>query len=370
VAASGNEHGYVSWPAADLQPSGGGRSYGLAVGATDLAGKLAYFSNSGKHLSLVAAGNYVGTCSGVLVALPPFSRFDESCYSTWPGAGGAHYGYVAGTSFAAPEVAGVAALIWAARPELKNYQVADIIKQSARRDTGAGWTPTMGCGLLDAGAALELATSRSAAPWAEPENRGDAVCSAVGDQPPAWPGESNQTITFDPIGTKALGDSDFAVHATASSGLPVSLTADGNCTASGMTVHLTGAGTCAITASQEGDANYKLAASVTRPFVIDHVPARTLRALAASGTPSATVRLPFRVGAGNGDVAVKITVEKNRTTVARLARNFFRVESGHVYALAWRSPKANTNFAYRFCVTLFDRAGRETAPSCGRIGLR
>jgi hypothetical protein len=46
------------------------------------------------------------------------------------------------------------------------------------------------------------------------------------------------------------------------------------------------------------------------------------------------VHLPFRVGPGNGDVAVKITVERNRTTVAHLVRDFFRVESGHVYSLA------------------------------------
>jgi hypothetical protein len=228
----------------------------------------------------------------------------------------------------------------------------------------------MGCGQLDAGAALELATSRSAAAWAQPEHGGDAVCSAVGDQPPAWPGELNQTITFDPIENKALGDSDFAVGASASSGLPVSFTAGGNCTVTGITVHLTGAGSCSITASQEGNGSYNLAASVSRSFLIDDVAARTVLALAASGRSGASVRLPFRVGAGNGDVAVKITVQKNRTTVARLARNFFRVEPGHIYALAWAAPKAKTNTAYRFCVTLSDRAGRETAPSCGRIRLR
>ena len=55
-------------------------------------------------------------------------------------------------------------MIWAARPELKNYQVSDIIKQSANRGIG-GWTPTMGCGVLDAGAALELAMSRSDSEW-------------------------------------------------------------------------------------------------------------------------------------------------------------------------------------------------------------
>jgi hypothetical protein len=83
-----------------------------------------------------------------------------------------------GTSFSAPEVSGVAALIWAARPELKNYQVAEIIKQSAARDTTGGWTATIGCGRLDAAAALELATRHTSA---------GPACTSAGDEPPAWP---------------------------------------------------------------------------------------------------------------------------------------------------------------------------------------
>ena len=38
VAASGNNAGFVSYPAAELQPARGGRSYGLAVGASNLSG--------------------------------------------------------------------------------------------------------------------------------------------------------------------------------------------------------------------------------------------------------------------------------------------------------------------------------------------
>jgi subtilisin family serine protease len=267
IAATGNNHhGYVEWPAADLQPSGGRRSYGLAVGATDVEGRRADFSDWGTHLSVVAPGDYGGTCSGVLVALPPANVFDDSCFLTWTGAGGARYGNLAGTSFAAPEVAGIAALIWAARPELENYQVADIIKQSARRD-GGGWTPTMGCGILDAGAALELATSRPAAAWADAPADGGA-CSAAGDQPPAWPSEANQTITFAPLPDKTYGDRDFPVRATASSGLPVTFTATGDCTIRAATVHLTNVGACSITASQPGDPSYNLAPSVSRSFWI------------------------------------------------------------------------------------------------------
>ncbi|HEY3542230.1 MAG TPA: S8 family serine peptidase [Gaiellaceae bacterium] len=176
VAAAGNSARAVAHPAADLQPAGGGPSYGLAVGASEVHGKLAFFSNSGRHLSVLAPGIYDGACSGVLVALAPGSpAFDGSCYPTWGGAAGAAYTYVAGTSFSAPEVAGVAALIWAVQPQLTNSQVADIIKESAQRDSG--WKPSAGCGVLDAGAALRLATSRTGDEWADAAAP-TAACSA------------------------------------------------------------------------------------------------------------------------------------------------------------------------------------------------
>jgi subtilisin family serine protease len=195
VAAAGNSAAEVAYPAADLQPPGGGPSYGLAVGATDVGGNLASFSNSGERLSLVAPGGYDDPCSGVLVAVPPLGdAFVNSCYPNWTGAGGAYYAYLAGTSFSAPEVAGVAALIWAKRPELTNYQVAGIIKQSARRE-GAGWTRTMGCGALDAGAALELATSYSGA-----GGLGDS-CSAAGAPPPIEPAASPTVSALPASGT-------------------------------------------------------------------------------------------------------------------------------------------------------------------------
>lgn len=80
--------------------------------------------------------------------------------------------------------------------------------------------------------------------------------------------KSNQSITFDPLSVKSYGDADFTVSATASSGLPVSFTATGNCTSTGNTVHLTGIGSCTITASQSGNSNYNPAANVAQPFSI------------------------------------------------------------------------------------------------------
>lgn len=62
-----------------------------------------------------------------------------------------------------------------------------------------------------------------------------------------------QTITFDEIPNKFVGDPAFAVNPTASSGLAVTLQAEGACTLTQQTVHLTGAGSCVLTAKQSGN---------------------------------------------------------------------------------------------------------------------
>jgi len=78
----------------------------------------------------------------------------------------------------------------------------------------------------------------------------------------------SQAITFGALAARTWGDADFAVTATASSGLPVSFAASGTCTISGATVHITAPGSCTITASQPGDANYNAATAVAQTFAI------------------------------------------------------------------------------------------------------
>lgn len=82
-------------------------------------------------------------------------------------------------------------------------------------------------------------------------------------------GKADQQITFAALPDKKFGDADFNLIATASSNLPVGFSAVGNCTGSGTLVHLPGAGQCAITASQEGNADYNPATPVSRTFSID-----------------------------------------------------------------------------------------------------
>jgi subtilisin family serine protease len=154
VAAVGN--GYqrgnaVEYPAALLQPVGsngvGGR--GLSVGASTREGGRAPFSSTGTHVSLAAPGANV--FSAVSSSSSP-SRYPRTAL---PGALGGVYGYGSGTSFASPQVAGAAALVWAANPQLRADQVASIIEQTA---SGKGsWNAELGYGVLDVAAAVAKA---------------------------------------------------------------------------------------------------------------------------------------------------------------------------------------------------------------------
>jgi hypothetical protein len=98
---------------------------------------------------------------------------------------------------------------------------------------------------------------------------GDANYNAAPDVPRGFSiAKANQTITFGVLAAKTYGDADFSVAATASSGLTVTFTADGNCTVTGATVHITAAGFCGVDAAQLGDANYNVAPTVMRTFSI------------------------------------------------------------------------------------------------------
>ena len=155
VAAAGNEAlngNPVEYPAALLQPAGsdGVGGTGLAVGASDAAGARAPFSSFGSYLSLVAPGVDV---LGAISSAAPFGAFQPVGL---PGSAG-RYGYGTGTSFAAPQVAGAAALVWAANPYLSARGVATILKQTA--SGSASWTPELGYGVVDVGAAVARASS-------------------------------------------------------------------------------------------------------------------------------------------------------------------------------------------------------------------
>jgi hypothetical protein len=81
--------------------------------------------------------------------------------------------------------------------------------------------------------------------------------------------KAGQTIAFGALAARTFGDPDFAISATASSGLAADLSASGNCSLAGSSLHLSGIGACTVTASQGGDADYNAATAVPRTFAIN-----------------------------------------------------------------------------------------------------
>jgi subtilisin family serine protease len=171
VAAVGNEYeegNPLEYPAALLQPHGsqGLGGIGLAVGASTQRGTRAPFSNTGSHVSLAAPG------VEVLGALSSASQPSYYPRFALPGSGTGLYGYASGTSFAAPQVAGAAALVWAAKPTATATEVAQILEQTA---SGRGtWSPALGYGVIDVAAAVANALG-SATPDALPSLRARAA---------------------------------------------------------------------------------------------------------------------------------------------------------------------------------------------------
>ena len=101
VAATGNDGlATATWPAR--------YSNVIGVGSTSNGNTRVLSSAYGTGLDVVASGTYITTdISG--------------------------YGSVTGTSFASPQVAGLASLMWALKPELRNVEVINYIKGGAGR---------------------------------------------------------------------------------------------------------------------------------------------------------------------------------------------------------------------------------------------
>ncbi|MHB8659330.1 MAG: S8 family serine peptidase [Solirubrobacteraceae bacterium] len=127
VAAAGNDATTSrSYPAAF--------DHVVSVAATDNRDQLAGFSNRGAGWVDVAAPG-----AGIVSTLPTYDN----------GSGAIGYGYMAGTSMAAPVVSGIAALIWGQMaPGQVHQEVADRLFSSAEpiAGTGTDWR----YGLIDA----------------------------------------------------------------------------------------------------------------------------------------------------------------------------------------------------------------------------
>lgn len=130
VAASGNDHSNaIRYPASHSQV--------IAVGAINQYLQKCDFSNYGTGLDLVAPG--------------------KNIYSTTPQNG---YNYLDGTSFAAPQVSGVVALMLSVNPTLTPDSIRSILRSTCTKLSGytytSGWNNETGYGLLNAYAAVKV----------------------------------------------------------------------------------------------------------------------------------------------------------------------------------------------------------------------
>lgn len=132
TVSAGNDGAYkLTYPAAYKVSRPAETEHMLVVGATTENDFIAHFSNFGDFVDLVAPGEYI--------------------YSTLPSQ---RYGYLSGTSMAAPIVAGVAGLLFSEYPGATARQVVETIRTTAR-DLGPNQNDLFfGDGVVNAGRAL------------------------------------------------------------------------------------------------------------------------------------------------------------------------------------------------------------------------
>ncbi len=138
-------------------------------------------------------------------------------------------------------------------------------------------------------------------------------------------GPGAQTISFTSTAPAAatVGGATYTVTATATSGLPVTLTvsaaAAGVCTIAGATVSFTGVGTCVLNANQAGNASYNSAPQVQQSFAVTGA-AQTISftstAPAAATVGGATYTVTATATSG---LAVALTIDPVASGVCSIA---------------------------------------------------
>jgi serine protease len=142
AVAAGNESGNAS----DSAPAN--CSGVITVGAGTRTGDRASYSNFGVRIDISAPGGDGGEVDSLILSLSNDGKSSP---------GNPAYGIAAGTSAAAPHVAGVASLMLARNANLTPGHVLDIISGTARLFVGGatcGVGPFCGSGLLDMGLAI------------------------------------------------------------------------------------------------------------------------------------------------------------------------------------------------------------------------
>jgi PKD repeat protein len=151
--------------------------------------------------------------------------------------------------------------------------------------------------------------------------------------------KADQSISFEPLASKAFGDADFELSATSSSGLAVSYASSdlSVATIDGSTVTLVGVGTTSITASQAGNDNYNAAPDVSQTLTIEKAD-QTITFADIPDQPLRNGQLVLTATASSG-LDVSYTISEGPATVDGSTVTFTGV--GTVTVLASQEGDAN-----------------------------
>ncbi|MEJ2289734.1 MAG: S8 family serine peptidase [Deinococcales bacterium] len=211
VAASGNDASVqptpVAYPAAYPEV--------LAVGATTPTDQIAFYSDRGPELWVVAPGG--GTAIDVGTAA-------DQILSTWVDLSSAvptpTYRYELGTSMASPVVAGVAAQLLTSRPGATPDQVASALASGATDLGAAGRDDVFGYGRVDAVASEQALATTSPLLLQTPDGRSFAVTRDVPFTiPNVAPGSLTLTAGTDDGGDSVVGNTTGELYGQATVGV-------------------------------------------------------------------------------------------------------------------------------------------------------
>jgi subtilisin family serine protease len=160
VAAAGNDNA----DATTFHPASS--RLAITVGAANRQDRRSPFSNFGAVLDLLAPGGDGGDLAGANV-LSLRSRVLSNQYLAQLRVGD-RYLRLAGTSMAAPHVAGAAALLLQVQPGLSPEEVRQVLRRTSRDVAAPGWERDSGYGRLNAAAAVAGTRQRGAARFLRP----------------------------------------------------------------------------------------------------------------------------------------------------------------------------------------------------------
>lgn len=364
TCAAGNDgHGTLSYP--------GHFPECVAVGATDTDNSRATFSNWGTNLDVVAPG------VGILSSVP------GNTYESWNG-----------TSMATPVVSGVAALL--AGEGLGPEQIEAAIEDSATDLGSAGYDTTFGHGLVNANAAVALATSGNAAPHCVgldltvvEDSSGQVAtnCTDVEDgssltiQLASAPQHGSASVvgsnlTYTPNADVFGGDS-FTYRAidsdgTASSPRTVNVTITGvndapHCSATPIVVHASATGVITVVCSDpDGDSPWISIAHQGRKGTLGLLGDLTLEY--AAGAATGTDVVPMSVTDGTATVSVSASVQID--AAPRLPRP--TIDLTHLFGSRKCGAKLNHPCARRISsgIVLAGHLSVDGAPAPSKLTVR